>query len=1297
MPPSFPPAAPHADPLTALLRDALFSGAPEQVVEPLLMLAGDRAGQARALVDALLAAGGARLLDRVALPYRWHIVLAGLDVLFYDWDPRLRPCLDYALACARADAPAVPPHIRGALAQGLLFAGDAPGALALIPASGGSGDDLAQRALARLQQGDWPGAQAGFEAALRQIRAETGERAGLLGPALAPFYPLALLAQRAPVHLERARRFCQAEAGTRTPAARGRWGLWVHALDAQRGDARLDEAAFALAPEVPPLAQFWRVLLRAWLGDGVPASGRRQPEAERARAVAGLRERLQACGMDWLGRQLDGAVALADGEPVPAHFFAGQRRESWRLALDALQALAGETRAPDGASASRLLWAVTLDADGAVGTIEPLEQARGPRGWNKPRPLPLAKLAEDDRLEPWDARVARAIRRDQSSRRRYVLDRAAAVLALVGHPGVVLAQAPEQTLEVVEGAPTLEVVRDGTRYTLRVSPPLREAPALDSFLPAGGRAEAEALRQITVLREGSQRLRVIRLTPAQQGAAQLIADGLAVPAEAQGQLDATLRALSGHFQVHSDLGGGTRELETESRLRAELAPLGEGLALRLVVTPLGPLGPRLAPGGGRERLMAAVRGESLATQRDLAAELANVAEVFDALPFLVPRAPDSGEYDWTLTDPEEALSVVEALPGLAGVQALEWPRGKEVRVTGADIAQLAVRIETESAWFKLVGELRVAEGLVVQLGELLAWAASHAGRFMPMGQGVYVALTRSLRARLRDLASVAHGARDGIQVPLMAAPWLDDVLAGAGVDPDSHFRERARRLRGARASLAALPANLAAELRPYQEDGYRWAMSLAEAGFGACLADDMGLGKTLQALAVMLARAPGGAALVVAPTSVCGNWAEEARRFAPTLRVHLYGENTAEGERGALLAQAGPFDVVIVTYTLLLQARAAFCQREWHTVVADEAQSFKNAAARRAQAIFALKAGFRMALSGTPVENRLAELWSIMRFCNPGLLGSLARFNEHFAVPVERNGVREAALRLRRMIAPFVLRRTKAQVLDELPPRTELVLRVEPDAVEAAHYEALRRQVLAEAEAAVAAPARGAGKGQLKGQPAPDARIHVLAQLMRLRRAACDARLVTPELDLGNPGQDGAKLRAFVQLAGELAANGHKTLVFSQFVDFLQLLRDGLERAGLAWQYLDGATPAAERTRRVAAFQAGEGDVFLISLKAGGFGLNLTAADYVVIADPWWNPAAEDQAMGRAHRIGQQRPVTVYRLISAGTIEERILTLHHGKRALADGILEAGEEGGAAMDGTAALPDIDELVGLLRR
>ena len=237
---------------------------------------------------------------------------------------------------------------------------------------------------------------------------------------------------------------------------------------------------------------------------------------------------------------------------------------------------------------------------------------------------------------------------------------------------------------------------------------------------------------------------------------------------------------------------------------------------------------------------------------------------------------------------------------------------------------------------------------------------------------------------------------------------------------------------------------------------------------------------------------------------------------------------------------------------------------------------------------------------------------------------------------------------------------------------TELVLSVVPDAAEAAHYEALRRNALAVVESVV------------ESDQAGQAHLHILAQLTRLRRAACDPRLVSPEL-----GIIGAKVRAFADLAAELAANGHKALVFSQFVGFLTLLRAPLDEAGIRYQYLDGATPPAERTRRVAAFQAGEGDLFLISLKAGGYGLNLTAADYVVITDPWWNPAAEDQAMGRAHRIGQLRPVTVYRLIAKGTLEERIVELHHEKRALADGVLAEGGEG-------AAIPSTQELIALMR-
>jgi SNF2 family DNA or RNA helicase len=310
-------------------------------------------------------------------------------------------------------------------------------------------------------------------------------------------------------------------------------------------------------------------------------------------------------------------------------------------------------------------------------------------------------------------------------------------------------------------------------------------------------------------------------------------------------------------------------------------------------------------------------------------------------------------------------------------------------------------------------------------------------------------------------------------------------------------------------------------------------------------------------------------------------------------------------------------------------------------------------------------------LSGTPVENRLAELWSVMHAVNPGLLGNAQRFGERFVALIERQHDRTAQRTLRRLIAPFVLRRTKAQVLADLPPRTELVLRVAAEPQEAAHYEALRRDTLAQAERAL--------NGEAPGQ----AHLNILAGLTRLRRAACDPRLVSPGI-----AWSGAKVRAFADLAAELVANGHKALVFSQFVDFLALLREPLDAAGIAYQYLDGSTPAAERTRRVEAFQRGEGELFLISLKAGGFGLNLTQADYVVIADPWWNPAVEDQASGRAHRIGQQRPVTVYRLVREGTLEDRILSLHQGKRELADAVLDGSD--------VRAAPAPEELLALMR-
>ncbi len=304
-------------------------------------------------------------------------------------------------------------------------------------------------------------------------------------------------------------------------------------------------------------------------------------------------------------------------------------------------------------------------------------------------------------------------------------------------------------------------------------------------------------------------------------------------------------------------------------------------------------------------------------------------------------------------------------------------------------------------------------------------------------------------------------------------------------------------------------------------------------------------------------------------------------------------------------------------------------------------------------------------MTGTPLENHLGELWNLFQFINPGLLGTHETFQWRFATPIERDHDHDARRQLQRLVQPFMLRRTKDQVLEELPPRTEVTLQVELSRKEAAFYEALRQRAL-----------------QALKHVKESQHLQVLAEIMRLRRACCH-----PRLAIANSPLTGSKLHMFGETIDELLENKHKVLVFSQFVDYLTILREALDRKGVSYQYLDGSTPARVRDQRVTAFQSGQGDVFLISLRAGGIGLNLTAADYVLHMDPWWNPAVEAQASDRAHRLGQQRPVTIYRFVTQGTIEERIVELHHAKRDLADSLLE-----GADMSGKLSTEELLQLI-----
>ena len=612
--------------------------------------------------------------------------------------------------------------------------------------------------------------------------------------------------------------------------------------------------------------------------------------------------------------------------------------------------------------------------------------------------------------------------------------------------------------------------------------------------------------------------------------------------------------------------------------------------------------------------------------RDLAGERRAVDAIAAALGRdgvdLLPEEPDA----LRCAALPDAVRVVRALEALADV-ALVWRKSLRIHRVGRDAVRVALR--PLGAWFDVTGEVDLGAGEVVPLAELLD-AVRARQRWFAVAPGVVIELAADLFARWAPLADAVDADRDGLRVGQVHGAALADALG-----------ERAR-LAPVEPDEVPQPPGLAVALRPYQQAGFAWMARRTAWAPGVVLADEMGLGKTAQAVALLCHRP--GPALVVAPTSVAANWLAELARFAPSLRVVDH-----RGPDRASALHPAPGEVVVTTWELLVRDAGALGAVSWDVAVFDEAQQIKNARTRRALAAAGLTARAKVALTGTPVENRLSELWSLLSIVVPGLLPREEVFVARYQVPIERDRDPQVLDRLRALIAPFVLRRRKREVLGELPPKTDVVERVELTPAQRGVYEQIR-------VAAVAA---------LGADPGPQARFRVLAAITRLRQAACDLRLI-------DGGEGGAKIPRLVELLAEATAGGGQALVFSEFTRLLDLAADAVAAAGLGALRIDGTTPPAERSRRVAAFQAGEAPVFLLSRKAAGTGLNLTQATTVIHLDPWWNPAVEDQATDRAHRIGQSQPVTVIRLVAADTIEERVLALHGEKRALVAGVFDGG-------------------------
>ncbi len=616
----------------------------------------------------------------------------------------------------------------------------------------------------------------------------------------------------------------------------------------------------------------------------------------------------------------------------------------------------------------------------------------------------------------------------------------------------------------------------------------------------------------------------------------------------------------------------------------------------------------------------------------------SVLEHAEALP---PQGPDS---DLSLP----ATTLVTLLPALLAEGWTVEASGKRYRSAGSFKASVASGID----WFGVQGGIEF-DGVLAPMPELLR-SIRAGSRTVRLDDGSLGLLPDDVLRTWGLLSAIGRVEDDELRFAKHQGWVIDALLAsreGVQVDPD--FEEYRRRLQGF-AGIDSIdePETFQGELRTYQREGLAWLQFLREFACGGCLADDMGLGKTVQVLAMLEARRiddqDHGPALVVAPRSVVFNWIDEAARFTPELKVLDY---TGPGRRSHM-DELMSYDLIVTTYGVLRRDIEQLVEIEFDYAILDESQAVKNAATQASKAARALRARHRLALSGTPLENHLTELWSLFEFLNPGMLGRSSAFKR-----LTRKGAgdgidREGRALLARALRPFLLRRTKEQVAKDLPEKTEQTLHCEMGPKQRRLYRELATHYR---ESLLANGAEAAIQGS---------RMHVLEALLRLRQAACHPGLLDP----ARRGEESAKLDALLPLLEEVLEEGHKALVFSQFTSMLSIVRDRLDAAEITYEYLDGQT--RDRKKRVDHFQSDEScGVFLISLRAGGLGLNLTAADYVFILDPWWNPAVEAQAIDRTYRIGQTRHVMAYRMVCKDSVEEKILDLQSKKRALADAIL----------------------------
>jgi SNF2 family DNA or RNA helicase len=908
--------------------------------------------------------------------------------------------------------------------------------------------------------------------------------------------------------------------------------------------------------------------------------------------------------------------------------------EDWEKNLKYLELLAGTKPKSKSNQSSRIIWEV----DFTNNFLQPIEQKLTKSGsWSKGRNIALKRLKDNavSNISEQDRRVASAIKTftyGYYGGTEYEIDFEEAIEHLVNHPLLFLRSSPTTRVELEETKPELEVKQIKNGYIV-------------SFEK---NTQLAYKTQDRILKESLTKYVLYKFEPKlKELFYKLNKSDLFFPKDAKVRFEKSIHNLSPFININADFV--TEQIPTvkaDTTPILQMIPFNDGILGKLLVRPFKDEGPNFVPSEGRVNVVSQIKGDKLQTKRKLKTEKKKTLQAIQEIDSLILEDfSDELFYE----DPENCLNLLSDLQDYKGDLRVEWPKGEKLKIVNKiDFGNVKVQVKKQNEWFSVEGEVQVDKKRVLKIKELIDKSSETSKEFIKLDDGQYLALTKQLKRQL-DLLKVASKEENGeVKVhPLMSSTIEEFENSGAKFKSDKFWKENKKMVEEMKSYEPIVPSTLQAELRPYQKEGYDWMMRLAKMGVGACLADEMGLGKTVQSISMLIEKAPNGASLVVAPASVCSNWINEIAKFAPSLKpIFLNGK-----DRKKTIDNLTEFDVLVVSYGLVQTEIKNLTSRKWNAVVLDEAHAIKNVNTKRTKAIVQLEADFKLIATGTPLQNNLEELWSLFNFINPGLLFTQNEFNERFVNGADSD---KAKKHLKSIIQPYILRRNKTQVLDDLPEKTEITLSVELDENETAFYEALREKAIENMESTESAGAKN---------------MQVLAEITRLRQACCNPKLVDNNWNMGS-----SKLKIFERTLDDLLKNKHKCLVFSQFTSHLAILENLLKEKGISYQYLDGSTPLKTREKRVKAFQSGEGDVFLISLKAGGLGLNLTSADYVIHMDPWWNPAIEDQASDRAHRIGQQRPVTIYRMVTKNTIEEKIVKLHHTKRDMADSLLEGTDK-----------------------